>query len=200
MNADHESFYESILEECIAFLEEVTQTEEKKICSEMEIGKRIDRLVGEGENDDAVIKRLARDIAKMRGKIILTSKLYEYRQLYLNFRNIETIRRIAANSLTDISTGMLLGLTGGSKEAGDEDTTNKNDFVSPLIKVLKLLTGFTAKIEDRELSKKELSEVAKNLESIRDKTDSILHVVQNYEGRCQMDLFKGGSIVDNRSC
>ncbi len=186
---DRESIYLDILAECISILDKVNQNEQAQISLKLEIGKKIDLLVSEEADGDAIIKKLARDIGKTRGKIILTSQLYEYRQLYLNFGNVQTIKSIAGKSMTDISTEMLLGLAGKSEEAVEDDKKKNEDLLSVLAKVLKFLTKFETRLEDREFNVKVLAEATRNVELIQNKTNSILHIIRNYGGKNQMDLF-----------
>lgn len=191
MHTHDESSYNKILEECISLVEKATQNEQKQIGLALEIGKKINQLVTGAEDGDATLKKLARDIFRARGKLVPPSRLYEYHQLYLNFGSMETIKSIADKSLNDISVNMLLKIPEHPKEADKVNDPRNVDHTEALVRVIKLLARFETKLEGYQLNEEKLVEVVKSLETIRDKTDSVLNAVREHTVKSQMDLFTG---------
>jgi hypothetical protein len=187
---DFESLYSKTVKECVSLVDEECKLEQEQISLALKMGKKIDQLVTDAAQGEAIIPKLARDIFKERQKIIPASKLFEYRQLYLNLGSMETVKTLAATALNDVSLYSLLKSTGVAKGATDGSNLQKSEIVSILDRVVKSLDRVDRMLQSRQLNDDELAEIQKIMGVVQDKAGSLFKAVQVSSGQGQMDLFR----------
>jgi hypothetical protein len=187
---DFELQYTDTLKKCVALIEEETRYEREQISLALRIGKEVDVLVTQVEDEDAIFKRLSRDIFRARGKAISPSKISEYRQLYLNFESMDEVSTKEATMMKDVTVGMLTEIASKDGRQGSKSKNLTSPELIMLRKVNRLLDRFEATLDDKQPDDNDLSEILEELKLIGGKSEAILNTMQNAGGRSQLDLFK----------
>ena len=189
--SDFKRFYAETLKECISLIEEESKHEHEQIRVALEVGRKIDQLMSEAaEDDETILKNFARDVSRARGKMISSSKLCEYRQLYLNLGSMETVNAITDRALNDVSMSALFKLSDDEKNTSSRNGVPSANMVSILEKILRLLTRAETQLEDKEINEADWTAVMNNMELIHSKANSIYQKIQGYSGPRQMDFFR----------
>ena len=196
--SDFKRFYAQILNECISLMAEESQHEQEQIRIALEIGQKINQLMAEAAGNETVIKNLARDICRERGKMVSPSRLDEYRQLYLNLGSMETVNSLAERALNDISLSTLSKWTAdGKKDIGNRGGAPTTNIVTFLEKVTRLLTRVETILEDQELNEEELASAINSIESVHSRANAVYKAIHGYGGPRQMDFFKPMRVAEH---
>ena len=195
--SDFKALYSKTVKECVSLVDKECELEQEQISLALKMGEKIEQLVAtEGE---AVIKKLARDIFKERQKIIPPSKLFEYRQLFLDLGSMETVKTLVEKSLNDVTMDSLIKIARNGKETDGVRQSPRNEIVATLYKALNCLNRVERMLDEKGLSDDELAEILKAAESVKDKAGSVLRTVEGNDGKRQLDMFRSAE-NSHRSC
>jgi hypothetical protein len=189
-NNDFELQYANVLKECITLIEEENRHEREQVSLALKIGEKVNEIVDNIEDEDAVFKRLARDIFKTRGKFIAPSKISEYRQLYLNFESMDTVSVIGNSMMNDLTVGLLTEIASKDMNPQRKSKVDESPLLTMLKRAVRFLDRFEVAIEENQPDEKDMAMIIQELELIRAKDESLLHAVRHTGGKSQLDLFK----------
>lgn len=189
IDKDFESKYQNVLRECIALFDEEVRYEKEQIALALKIGERVNRIVDNIEDNDAIFKRISRDIFRARGKLIPPFKISEYRQLYLNFQSMDTVSSMEKSLMSDITIGTLTGIALRDDRHGKKAKEDVSPLLTMLKKANRLLDRFEVAMEDNQPDDKDLARILDELKLISGKSETILNSAKKTDGMSQLDLF-----------
>ncbi|MCS7214950.1 MAG: hypothetical protein NZ826_02195 [Thermodesulfovibrio sp.] len=179
--------YDEVLNKCLLLLQKLNQHEEEKISIAIEIGRNIHSLT---ENADfSLIRRLSRDISKRTGKLYLPSQFSEFRQLYLNFQNIERIKDKAKNVLNQLTLDFAIKLSETNKKSKKNYEESKNQYFLILQRIEKLLIKLDILIEENFPDEDKINEIIKKFNLLQDKITDIVNNLQIQRKSPQLSIF-----------